>query len=147
MFATGVLSSLGLSLSGCSRKVFRQQTSEQEPRTPGTGCDGPPKDQITVVNRTPEPVVAQVSVEDEESRVVFQEEISLQADDEADATSPSYSSDTVITEPGTYHVTVQVKEPYTLTHESQREYTYDCDQWEILVKQGDVDDVKIPLEG
>lgn len=147
MFAAGVLSSLGLSLSGCSRKVFGQQTSEQEHRTPGTGCDGPPKDQITVVNRIPEPVATHVSVEDGESEVVFQKEISLEPDDEVDATSPSYSSDTVITEPGIYHVTVQVTEPYTLTHESKREYTYDCDQWEILIKQGDVDDVKIPLEG
>lgn len=146
-FVTAVFSGIGLSLSGCSGQLPGQQTTQREVRTPGSDCDGAPEDRITVVSYTPEPVVAQVSVEDAESRVVFQEEISLPADDEADADTPTFRSDTVVTEPGTYVVTVHVNEPSTLSYKSAREYTNDCDRWEIHIEPGDVDDVRIAIEG
>lgn len=148
-FVSAVLAGIGVSLSGCSGRFPGQKTTTQrEVRTPGMPeCDEPPQDRITVVNRIPKPVVADVALHDDTSTRVFAEEISLEPDDEQNATSPIYKSDTIITEPGTYLVTVNVKAPYTLTHQSEREYTSDCDQWELLIKDEDVDDVRIPLEG
>lgn len=147
MFVMGVVSGIGLSLSGCSGRFLGQQTTERELRTPGPSCDGSPEDRITVYSYTPEPVVAHVSVEDEDSKIVFQKEISLPADDEADVDKPTFRSDTVITDPGTYVVTVQVTEPYTLTYKYAREYTTNCDRWEIHIKPEDVKDVRIGMEG
>lgn len=147
-FVASVFSGFCAYLSGCSGQLPGQKTSQREIRTPGApDCDGPPQDRITVVNRIPASVVAHVSVENEEATILYSEEISLPPADEGNASSPTFTSDTVISEQGTYLVTVNVREPYTLTHKYEREYATECDRWELLIKQGDVSNVKIPLEG